>query len=85
MGESAPEDETSDAENAFLPTVRAETPPGPEAYKRKILTRADRETNAAAYEWTAWASTCGIMSIAITATYLRLLREVGSNARTICS
>ena len=28
------------------------------------------------YEWTAWVSTCGVVSIAITATYLRLLREV---------
>lgn len=42
----------------------------------KRLTRGERERNAEAYEWTAWASTCGVISIAISATYLRLLREV---------
>ena len=42
----------------------------------KRLTRGEREKNAEAYEWTAWVATCGITSIAITATYFRTLREV---------
>mmetsp|Transcript_2679 Transcript_2679/g.10452 ORF Transcript_2679/g.10452 Transcript_2679/m.10452 type:complete len:406 (-) Transcript_2679:191-1408(-) len=44
--------------------------------KIKRLTRGEREKMGETYEWTAWVSTCGVVSIAITATYLRLLREV---------
>ena len=43
---------------------------------KKRLTRSEREKNGESYEWSAWVSTCGVTSIAITATYLRLLREV---------
>ena len=44
--------------------------------RRVVMTKGERLRNAESYEWTAWASTCGITSVAITATYLRLLREV---------
>ena len=41
----------------------------------KRLTKSEREKNAKDYEWTAWVSSCGIASLAITATYYRLLRD----------
>ena len=47
-----------------------------EPRKIKRLTKGEREKMGETYEWTAWVSTCGVVSIAITATYLRLLREV---------
>jgi hypothetical protein len=51
---------------------------GGAAAKKKVkrLTRGEREEISEAYEWSAWVSTCGVISIAITATYFRLLREV---------
>lgn len=61
------------------PRNRAKEPRAEElAEPRKIkrLTRGEREKMGETYEWTAWVSTCGVVSIAITATYLRLLREV---------
>ena len=47
--------------------------------RRKARTKAEREASAESYEWSAWASSCGIISIAITATYFRILREVDVN------
>jgi len=47
--------------------------------RRKARTRAEREASAESYEWSAWASSCGVTSIAITATYFRILREVDVN------
>ena len=44
--------------------------------KPKRLTKGEREEIGEKYEWSAWVSTCGVISIAITATYFRLLREV---------
>jgi len=46
---------------------------------KKRLTKGERLKNAESYEWTAWVSTCGVTSIAISATYLRLLREVADS------
>ena len=46
------------------------------ARKPKRLTKGEREEIGEKYEWSAWVSTCGVISIAITATYFRLLREV---------
>ena len=43
--------------------------------KVKRLTKSEREKNSKEYEWAAWVSSCGITSIAITATYFRLLRD----------
>ena len=43
--------------------------------KVKRLTKSEREKNSKEYEWAAWISGCGITSIAITATYFRLLRD----------
>jgi beta-carotene 3-hydroxylase len=62
--------------------VPREFPPAPRTKPvsvsggKKRLTRSEREKNGESYEWSAWVSTCGVTSIAITATYLRLLREV---------
>ena len=53
--------------------VEATTP------RRKARTRAERKASAESYEWSAWASSCGVTSIAITATYFRILREVDVN------
>ena len=47
--------------------------------RRKARTKAEREASAASYEWSAWASSCGVISVAITATYFRILREVDVN------
>jgi len=47
--------------------------------RRKARTKAEREQSAESYEWSAWASSCGITSIAITATYFRIIREVDLN------
>ncbi|EEH60848.1 beta-carotene hydroxylase [Micromonas pusilla CCMP1545] len=52
------------------------TPIAEKKPRRKALTKGEREAQGESYEWAAWVSTCGITSIAITATYLRLLREV---------
>ena len=49
--------------------------PQPKQVKKR-LTKSERENIGESYEWSAWVSTCGVTSIAITATYLRLLREV---------
>ena len=50
-----------------------------DAPRRKARTKAEREASAESYEWSAWASSCGVTSIAITATYFRILREVDVN------
>jgi len=47
--------------------------------RRKARTKAEREQSAESYEWSAWASSCGITSVAITATYFRIIREVDLN------
>ena len=65
---------SEDDSDDFPRLSAAET--GDASPRRKRLTRGERERNAESYEWTAWVSTCGVTSIAITATYLRLLREV---------
>ena len=41
----------------------------------KRLTKSEREKNSKDYEWAALISSCGVTSIAITATYFRLLRS----------
>ena len=46
------------------------------ASKKKRLTKTERKEIGDSYEWSPWLSTCGVTSIAITATSLRLLREV---------
>ena len=65
---------SEDDSDDFPRLSAAET--GDASPRRKRLTRGERERNAESYEWTAWVSTWGVTSIAITATYLRLLREV---------
>jgi beta-carotene 3-hydroxylase len=45
------------------------------APKVKRLTKSEREKNSKDYEWAALISSCGVTSIAITATYFRLLRS----------
>jgi beta-carotene 3-hydroxylase len=42
---------------------------------KKRLTKSEREKNSKDYEWAALVSSCGVTSIAITATYFRLLRS----------
>jgi len=67
-------DEPMDDASEFPPAPRNK--PVSVSGGKKRLTRSEREKNGESYEWSAWVSTCGVTSIAITATYLRLLREV---------
>ncbi len=65
---SSEKEEEEEEENASK-TSKSSTP------KVKRLTKSEREKNSKEYEWAAWVSSCGITSIAITATYFRLLRD----------
>ena len=69
-------DEPREDATREFPTLPRNEPVSRVSGGKKRLTRSEREKNGESYEWSAWVSTCGVTSIAITATYLRLLREV---------
>ena len=51
--------------------------------RRRARTKAERDASAESYEWSAWASSCGIISIAITATYFRIYARGGRERRGV--
>ena len=65
----------------FSTPLDPETNPSRVSPAKKRLTRSEREKNGESYEWSAWVSTCGVTSIAITATYRTLWNEVSRSSR----